>query len=225
MSRVCSNCTKLKILYHQNCDFSIFYQKFKTRDANNIITGTKYEQYERIRQDIRDFKLKSGVEKVVVLWTESIEDFSTIKNISNETGTKLKASLIANSSEITPSTIFAIASIAESCLYINGSPQNIFEPGIFEMAEMYGATIAGDNSTFDEIKLEKVLIDFLIHAGIRRKVVCFVSDIAARAKERREKDTFWKSSLFLDLSILGELCSRIRVTQFYFHVEKFVFSY
>lgn len=35
-----------------------------------------------------------------------------------------------NESEISPSTIFAIAAMEEGCAFINGSPQNTFLPGM-----------------------------------------------------------------------------------------------
>ena len=40
-----------------------------------------------------------------------------------------------NEPEISPSTIFAVASVLEGSMYINGSPQNTFVPGVIELAE------------------------------------------------------------------------------------------
>lgn len=135
--------------------------------AKNVITGTRYEQYEQIRRDIRDFKVKSGVDKVIVLWTANTERFSTVEKGLNETAAELEASLIANNSEISPSTIFAMASIAEGCTYINGSPQNTFVPGVIELAEIHGVFIAGDDFKSGQTKLKSVLVDFLVSAGIK----------------------------------------------------------
>ena len=50
-----------------------------------------------------------------------------------------------DSAEISPSTVFAVASILEGCSYINGSPQNTFTPGVVELAEKYDVFIAGDD--------------------------------------------------------------------------------
>lgn len=50
-----------------------------------------------------------------------------------------------NEKEISPSTIFATASILEGCSYINGSPQNTFVPGVIELAEQKGVFIVGDD--------------------------------------------------------------------------------
>ena len=54
-------------------------------------------------------------------------------------------SIRQNLSEISPSTIFAIASILEGCTYINGSPQNTFVPGVIQMAERLKVFIGGDD--------------------------------------------------------------------------------
>lgn len=80
---------------------------------------------------------------------------------------ELKASLHSNNSEISPSTIFAMASIAEGCTYINGSPQNTFVPGVVELAEQHGVFIAGDDFKSGQTKLKSVLVDFLVSAGIK----------------------------------------------------------
>lgn len=81
--------------------------------ADNIIKGTRMEQFQQIRNDIRDFKQKSGVDKVIVLWTANTERFAEVRPGLNATKVELEKSLKNNESEISPSTIFAMASIAE----------------------------------------------------------------------------------------------------------------
>lgn len=135
--------------------------------ADNIISASKYEQFVQIRKDIQDFKKTSGVEKVIVLWTANTERFSLVEEGLNTTMFELEDSLRANKSEISPSTIFAMASIAEGCTYINGSPQNTFVPGVIELAEHHGVFIAGDDFKSGQTKLKSVLVDFLVGAGIK----------------------------------------------------------
>lgn len=81
--------------------------------ANNLILGTKYEQYLQIRKDIRDFKMTKQLDCVIVLWTANTERFSDVRKGLNTNMQELMASLQANDSEISPSTIFAMASIDE----------------------------------------------------------------------------------------------------------------
>lgn len=135
--------------------------------ADNLIEGTKYEQYLQIRKDIRDFKEQSGVDSVIVLWTANTERFCDVKEGLNHTRSELEKSLKDNKAEISPSTIFAMASISEKCTYINGSPQNTFVPGLIEYAEYHGVHIAGDDFKSGQTKLKSVLVDFLVGAGIK----------------------------------------------------------
>lgn len=135
--------------------------------ATNTISGTRYEQFLHIRQDIRDFRSKSGVDTVIVLWTANTERFAAVEKGLNDTAKNLEASLMSNKSEISPSTIFAMASIAEGCTYINGSPQNTFVPGVIELAEQHNVFIAGDDFKSGQTKVKSVLVDFLVGAGIK----------------------------------------------------------
>jgi len=72
-----------------------------------------------------------------------------------------------NESEISPSTLFAVASILEGTPYINGSPQNSFVPGVVELAVKKGVPISGDDFKSGQTKLKSVLVDFLISAGLK----------------------------------------------------------
>lgn len=69
--------------------------------------------------------------------------------------------------EISPSTLFAVASIVEGCAYINGSPQNTFTPGAIELAVQRGVFIGGDDFKSGQTKIKSVLVDFLVSAGIK----------------------------------------------------------
>lgn len=50
-------------------------------------------QMEQIRRDIRDFKEKSGVDKVIVLWTANTERFIDIVTGVNDTAKNLLATI------------------------------------------------------------------------------------------------------------------------------------
>ncbi|KAG7312430.1 hypothetical protein JYU34_001932 [Plutella xylostella] len=41
--------------------------------ATNLIKGSKFEQYQQVRADIRDFRDKNKLDKVFVLWTANTE--------------------------------------------------------------------------------------------------------------------------------------------------------
>lgn len=68
---------------------------------------------------------------------------------------------------MSPSTLFAVASILEGCAYINGSPQNTFVPGAVELAAQRRVFIGGDDFKSGQTKLKSVLVDFLVGAGLK----------------------------------------------------------
>nr|XP_023028435.1 inositol-3-phosphate synthase-like [Leptinotarsa decemlineata] len=138
----------------------------KTR-ADNILTGTLQQQTDQIKKDIAEFKESSKVETVIVLWTANTECFSNVLEGVNDTAENLKSAIASNNPEIPPSVLFAYASIAMGCTYINGSPQNTFVPGLIDYAEKEGVFIAGDDFKSGQTKIKSVLVDFLVGAGIK----------------------------------------------------------
>jgi myo-inositol-1-phosphate synthase len=150
---------------------SIYYKDFiadnQSERANNVLIGTKQNNLDEIRSHIKSFKTTNGLEKVVILWTANTERFSSLIDGVNDSAEKLLAAIQRGEEEISPSTIFACASILEGCSYINGSPQNTFVPGVIELAEQRGVFICGDDFKSGQTKLKSVLVDFLISAGIK----------------------------------------------------------
>ncbi|XP_067169004.1 inositol-3-phosphate synthase 1 [Apteryx mantelli] len=138
--------------------------------ADNVLRGSKAEQVEQIRRDIRDFKEASGVDKVIVLWTANTERFCDVVPGLNDTAESLLRA-VERGLEVSPSTLFAVASILEGCAYINGSPQNTFVPGAVELAAQRRVFICGDDFKSGQTKLKSVLVDFLVGAGLKTKSI------------------------------------------------------
>lgn len=151
---------------------SVYYPDFIAANqesrADNVIPGKdKRAHVERIRKDIREFKASSGVDKVIVLWTANTERYADIISGVNDTAANLNQAIHNSHPEVSPSTVFAVASILEGCTYINGSPQNTFVPGVIDLAEREGVFIAGDDFKSGQTKFKSVLVDFLVGAGIK----------------------------------------------------------
>lgn len=135
--------------------------------ANNVIKGTKAEQVETVRQQIRDFKASSGVDKVVILWTANTERYSAVVEGVNDTKENLMASIEKGEKEISPSTLYAVAAAHEGVPFINGSPQNTFVPGMIDLAVSKNSLIGGDDFKSGQTKLKSVLVDYLVGAGLK----------------------------------------------------------
>eukprot|EP01130_Rhizamoeba_saxonica_P002340 TRINITY_DN12164_c0_g1_i1.p1 TRINITY_DN12164_c0_g1~~TRINITY_DN12164_c0_g1_i1.p1 ORF type:complete len:520 (-),score=154.27 TRINITY_DN12164_c0_g1_i1:50-1609(-) len=135
--------------------------------ANNVIEGDKQACLDQIRADIQNFKQENGLEKVIVLWSANTERFADVLTGINDTAENLMNSIANNEEEVSPSTIFAVASILENSTFINGSPQNTFVPGAIELAKQNNVFIGGDDFKSGQTKIKSVLVDFLVGAGIK----------------------------------------------------------
>lgn len=135
--------------------------------ADHTLGGTKAEQVAAVRADIRAFKARTGVDKVVVLWTANTERYADVVAGVNDTAAALLAAVAAGEAEVAPSQLYALAAIEEGCPFINGSPQNTFVPGLLELAVARGVLIAGDDFKSGQTKMKSVLVDFLVGAGLK----------------------------------------------------------
>lgn len=140
--------------------------------ADNIIDPSlsKWQQVQKIMEDIKDFKRSKHLDKVIVLWTANTERFSELIEGVHDSAENLINCLKSNKpecSEISPSTLYALASILCDCTYINGSPQNTFVPALIELAEQRNVFIGGDDFKSGQTKFKSVLVDFLVNAGIK----------------------------------------------------------
>lgn len=151
---------------------SIYYPDFIAANqadrADNLISGTdKSVHLDTIRADIRYFKEANHLDNVVVLWTANTERYADIIPGINDTADNLLAAVKDSHDEVSPSTIFAMASIIEGVPFINGSPQNTFVPGCIELAERHKTFIGGDDFKSGQTKVKSVLAEFLVNAGIK----------------------------------------------------------
>ncbi|PAV75188.1 hypothetical protein WR25_12141 [Diploscapter pachys] len=140
---------------------SIYYPDFIAANqgnrANNVIPGSnKQEHLQHIRNDIRNFKEKHQLDCVIVLWTANTERY-----------TDVRAGLNTTAEEVSPSNIFAVASILEGAHYINGSPQNTLVPGIIQLAEKHSVFVGGDDFKSGQTKFKSALVDFLVSSGLK----------------------------------------------------------
>uniref|UniRef100_A0A8C2VBA8 inositol-3-phosphate synthase n=3 Tax=Chinchilla lanigera TaxID=34839 RepID=A0A8C2VBA8_CHILA len=134
--------------------------------ADNLIPGTRAQQLEQIRKDIRDFRSRAGLDKVIVLWTANTERFCDVVPGLNDTAENLLRT-IQHGREVSPSTLFAVASVLEGCAFLNGSPQNTLVPGALELAEQHRVFVGGDDFKSGQTKVKSVLVDFLIGSGLK----------------------------------------------------------
>jgi myo-inositol-1-phosphate synthase len=155
---------------------SVYYADFiaanQSDRADNVIPGLdKAAHLEQVRSDIRTFKAVNNLDTVIVLWTANTERFCDVTPGVHDTADNLLAAISNSHGEVSPSTVFAVASILEGSPYINGSPQNTLVPGVVRLAERHNVFIGGDDFKSGQTKFKSVMVDFLINAGIKPKSI------------------------------------------------------
>ncbi|KAJ2331324.1 Myo-inositol-1-phosphate synthase, partial [Coemansia sp. RSA 2671] len=150
---------------------SVYYPDFiaanQEERADNVLRGTKQEHLEQLRRDIREFKQTNGLDRVIVMWTANTERYADIIAGVNDTADNLLQAIADGHVEVSPSTLFAVASILEGAPFVNGSPQNTLVPGAIELAERERSFVGGDDFKSGQTKIKSVLAEFLVNAGIK----------------------------------------------------------
>ncbi|EAA61811.1 hypothetical protein AN7625.2 [Aspergillus nidulans FGSC A4] len=214
---------------------SVYYPDFIAANqedrADNVLEGSKasWAHVEKIQADIRNFKAENGLDKVIVMWTANTERYADILPGVNDTAENLVNSIKSGHTEVSPSTVFAVACILDNTPFINGSPQNTFVPGAIELAEKHNAFIGGDDFKSGQTKMKSALVDFLINAGIKLTSIASYNHLVGDNKRALDEyyaeifmgghqtislfniceDSLLASPLIIDLVVLAEMMTRI----------------
>ena len=119
----------------------------KRLDGDNTMGDkvTRWEMVENIRKDIRDFKERTGVERVVVLWAASTEVYVPVDmEVHGKLADLEKAMKADDRDRIAPSMCYAYAALKEGAPFIMGAPNTTVDiPAMWELAEETKMPIAG----------------------------------------------------------------------------------
>jgi myo-inositol-1-phosphate synthase len=124
---------------------AVFDQKYVSRiSGSNVKKGkTKRDLAEQLRQDIREFKGKHKVDRMVMVWCASTEIY--IKpGPQHATVEQFEKAMDRNDEAIAPSMLYAWASIMEGVPYANGAPNLAVDtPALQQLSVTRGVPIAG----------------------------------------------------------------------------------
>lgn len=118
----------------------------KRLDGTNVKNcKDRWDMVEQLREDIRNFKKNSGVDRVVVLWAASTEIYVPVDEKIHGTLEALEAAMKADDKEhIAPSMCYAYAALSEGAPFIMGAPNTTVDiPAMWELAEKTKMPIAG----------------------------------------------------------------------------------
>lgn len=173
-------------------DQSFIAKNQKPRADNVIDTADKQQQLNKVREDIKKFKEENQLDFVVVIWTANSERYAVEEKGINDTADNLLEAIKSSHQEVSPSTIYCVASILEGCPYINGSPQNTFVSGALELADQHNVVICGDDFKSGQTKMKSVLADYLIGCGLKIKTMVTYNHLGNNDMYQLTDEVMWK---------------------------------
>ncbi len=124
---------------------AVFDHNFvKNIDGPNVKSGgSKLELAGQVREDIRNFKKEKSLSRMVMVWCASTETYNEPQAVHSSLASFEKG-LAENSPAISPSMIYAYASLMEGVPYVNGAPHLTLDmPALDELAKLKGLPVAG----------------------------------------------------------------------------------
>ena len=139
----------------------------KRLHPNNLKTGaTKMDLAEQIMEDIRQFKARSGADRLVMIWCASTELFTEPHPV-HETLATFEAGLRSNHPDISPSMIYAYAALKMGVPYANGAPHLTVDiPALTNLAIEKRIPICGK-----DFKSGQTFMKTLLAPGLKLKLL------------------------------------------------------
>ncbi|GAC1657436.1 MAG: inositol-3-phosphate synthase [Gemmatimonadaceae bacterium] len=124
---------------------AVFENRYVTRiNGTNVKKGkTKRDLAEQLRQDIREFKAKNKLDRLVVVWCASTEIYIKA-GPQHATIEQFEKAMERNDDAIAPSMLYAWAAIMEGVPFANGAPNlSVDMPCLIQLANEHGVPISG----------------------------------------------------------------------------------
>ena len=141
----------------------VFDQNYVKRLTGEYVKEgkNKFELMMQLREDIKAFKEMNSLERVVVIWAGSTEIFIQLKEVHQSMEAFIEG-MVQNDPDISPSMLYAYASIAEEAAYINGSPNLSNDiPALVEFSKEMNVPIAGKDFKTGQTLIKTVIAPML----------------------------------------------------------------
>jgi myo-inositol-1-phosphate synthase len=138
---------------------AVFDSKYVVRISGpNVKRGkTKRDLAEQLRQDIRDFKGRHRLDRVVMVWCASTEAFIR-PGAAHATLEQFEKAMERNDDAIAPSMLYAYAAIMEGVPFANGAPNLTVDiPCFTQLARDRGVPISGKDFKTGQTWLKTVI--------------------------------------------------------------------
>ncbi len=139
----------------------------KKLDGKHVKKGkNKRDLAEQLREDIRDFKKKSGADRLVMIWCGSTEVFLQPSAVHSSLEA-FERGLEKNDENIAPSMIYAYAALMEEVPFANGAPNLTVDiPVMHELSRSKHAPIAGK-----DFKTGQTLMKTILAPGFKARML------------------------------------------------------
>ncbi len=133
-------------------------QYVKNLEGKHVKKGkTKYDLAEQIREDIQQFKKKSGAQRLVMVWCGSTEVYLTPHDVHRDP-TGFEKAMKANHPAIAPSMLYAWAAITSGVPFANGAPNLTVDiPALNDLAREHNVPICGKDFKTGQTLLKTIL--------------------------------------------------------------------
>ncbi|HVE78286.1 MAG TPA: inositol-3-phosphate synthase, partial [Gemmatimonadaceae bacterium] len=147
---------------------AVFDNRYVTRiNGTNVKRGgSKRDLAEQLRHDIREFKAKHKLDRLVVVWCASTETY--IKpGPQHATLEQFEKAMERNDDAVAPSMLYAYAAIMEGVPFANGAPNlTVDMPCLVQLATERGVPISGK-----DFKTGQTWMKTVIAPGIKARML------------------------------------------------------
>ncbi|MGQ0643600.1 MAG: inositol-3-phosphate synthase [Gemmatimonadaceae bacterium] len=148
---------------------AVFDAKYVSRLTNttNVKSGkTKRDLAEQLRQDIRDFKQQSGVERLVMVWCASTEAYIKPGAVHASLA-QFERGMEENHEAIAPSMLYAWAALWEGVPFANGAPNlSVDTAALLQLANDRGVPVSGK-----DFKTGQTWMKTVISPGLKARML------------------------------------------------------
>ena len=147
---------------------AVFDQSFVKRlhGPNVMSGGSKMDYAQRIMDDIKSFKERTGVARTQMIWCGSTEVYHEAAPV-HATLKDFECGLQKNDPEISPSQIYAYAALKSGMGFANGSPHLTTDmPALLELARAMNVPVAGK-----DYKSGQTFMKTLIAPGLKSRLL------------------------------------------------------
>lgn len=126
--------------------------------GNKVVAKSHREAVDRIRDDIRQYRAKTGIENLVVINLASVERWPDRRAAALQTPEAFERGLDASDPAISPAMLYAYSAIAEGVPYGNFTPSLAADiPALTSLAEQRNVPVAGKDGKTGQTFIKTVL--------------------------------------------------------------------